>query len=84
MITLAYLTLPAWDVIPVTKADANLPDGTCKAILIGTAGTLNVEMRGIDGVPVVRNSLPLEAGLYPFQCTQIRTGGTADSIFAVY
>jgi hypothetical protein len=84
MVATSYLTLPAWDVIPVTKADSDLPAGTCKAILIGTSGTLNVQMRGIDGVPVIRSSLPLEAGVYPFQCIQIRTGGTADNIHAIY
>ena len=80
----AYLTTPAFDVISVTKADAALPDGTCKALLIGSAGTLNVQMVGIDGVAVIRNGLPLEAGIYPFQCVQVRTGGTADNIFAIY
>jgi hypothetical protein len=84
MVTRAYLQDPASDVIPVTKADADLPDGVCKALLIGSAGTLNVQMLGIDGVAVTRASLPLEAGIYPFQCVQVRTGGTADNIHAIY
>ena len=84
MTALAYLTQPAWDVIPVTKADAPLPDGTCKAILIGTAGDINITTIGIDGVNVERNSVPVEVGLYPIQCVEIRTGGTADNIHAIY
>ena len=36
-----YLTDPAYDIVPVTKADADLPDGPCKAILVGISGTLN-------------------------------------------
>ena len=45
----------ASDVIPVTKADADLPDGVAKGLLIGTAGTLNVktENGNIDRKSVV-------------------------------
>ena len=78
-----YLRDPAYDVVPVTKADEDLPDGPCKAILVGVGGTLNVQTVG-RGQPQIRNSLPLAAGLYPFQLTQIRTGGTASDIFAIY
>lgn len=69
--------------MPVTKADVDLPDGPCKAILVGVSGTLNVEMVG-RGSPQIRNSLPLDTGIYPLQCKQIRTGGTSDNIWAIY
>jgi hypothetical protein len=78
-----YLRDPAYDVIPVTKADADLPEGSCKAILVGQAGTLNIQTVG-RGSPEIRTSVPLAAGIYPFQCKQIRTGGTADNIWAIY
>lgn len=84
MVARVYLTDPAYDIIPVTKADAALPDGDCKAILVGVGGTLNIQTIGRDGAPVIRNSIPLEAGIHPIQCKQIRTGGTADDIWALY
>lgn len=78
-----YLRDPAYDVIPVTKADVDLPNGPCKAILVGIAGTLNVQTVGI-GSATIRTSLPLAAGIYPFQLNQVRLGGTADDIWAIY
>ena len=79
-----YLTVPAYDVVPVTKADADLPDGPCKAILIGVAGTLNIQTVGQKNGPQDRSSIPVSTGIYPFQCKQIKTGGTADDIWALY
>lgn len=78
-----YLRDPANDVVPVTKADSDLPDGPCKAILVGVAGTLNVQTVGI-GPATIRTSIPLAAGIYPFQLNQVRLGGTADNIWAIY
>lgn len=33
--------VPACDVIPVTPADADLPDGKCRGLLVGAAGAAN-------------------------------------------
>lgn len=65
---------------PVTKADSNLPGGLCVALLVGTAGTANLMQR--DGT--TRADVPLQVGFNPLQCLQVRTGGTADNIWALY
>ena len=70
----------ASDVIPVTKADADLPDGVAKGLLIGTAGTLNVKTENGN----IRTALPVIAGYNNIRVSQVRTGGTATDIFALY
>ena len=64
----------------VTKADANLPNSTTKALLVGTAGTANLMQP--DGT--IRTSVPLQVGYNPLQVLQVRTGGTATDIWALY
>jgi len=71
---------PAREVIPVTKADADLPDGQCRGLLVGTAGTANIK----DGGGTTRADVPLQQGYNPIRCIQVRTGGTADDIWALY
>ena len=71
---------PADDYIPVTKADADLPDGTCRALRVETAGTLNLTTK--EGVE--RDGVPVFAGDNPLICSQVRLGGTADGIWALY
>ena len=71
---------PADMVVPVTKANAALPDGPCRTLLVGTAGTANI----VDGAGVTRTNVPLQAGYNPIVCQQVRTGGTADNIWALY
>jgi len=66
--------------VPVTKADAALPDGSCRALLVGTAGTANL----MDMGGPVRANVPLQAGYNNLACRQVRTGGTADNIWALY
>ena len=70
----------ASDVIPVTKADADLPDGLAKGLLIGTAGTLNVMTEAGN----IRTNLPVIAGYNDIRVKQVRTGGTATDIHALY
>lgn len=65
---------------PVTKADADLPGGICRALLVGTAGTANLQQQ--DGT--TRANVPLHAGYHPLVCKQVRTGGTAADIWAIY
>lgn len=69
---------PKW--VPVTKANADLPDGVCRALRVGTAGTANLMQP--DGT--IRENVPLFADDNPFMCLQVRTGGTADDIWALY
>lgn len=64
----------------VTKADTTLPGGTCRALLVGTAGTANI----MDANGTICANIPLQAGYNPIQTTQVRTGGTADDIWALY
>lgn len=66
--------------ILVTKADAALPNGTCRGLLVGTAGTANL----MDADGNVCANVPLQAGYNPLQCRQVRTSGTADNIWALY
>ena len=65
---------------PVTKADANLAGGACRGLLVGTAGTANLGQ--VDGT--TRTNVPLQAGYNPLVCLQVRTGGTAADIWALY
>lgn len=74
------LTRPAGMIREVTKADANLPDGACRGLLVGTAGTANL----MDATGEVLADVPLQAGYNPIQVLQVRTSGTADDIWALY
>lgn len=71
---------PADAYSPVTKANADLPLGTCRGLLVGTAGSAN--LTEIDGT--VRDDVPLQQGYNPLVVRQVRTGGTADDIWALY
>lgn len=71
---------PADAFVPVTKADTDLAAGPCRALLVGTAGTANLQQ--IDGT--TRTNVPLQAGYNPLACKQVRTGGTAADIWALY
>lgn len=71
---------PAFAVRPVTKANANLPDGDCRTLIVGTAGTLNI----MDLSGTVVENIPVTQGYNPIGARQVRTGGTALNIFAIY
>lgn len=64
---------------PVTKADSDLPDGVARALLVGTPGTANLMQT--DGT--IRTDVPLQQGYNPISVRQVRTGGTADDIWAL-
>ncbi len=63
----------------VTKADTDMANGKCRGLLVGTAGTAN--LMETDGT--VRTNVPLQAGYNPLVVRQVRTGGTADNIWAL-
>jgi hypothetical protein len=71
---------PASIFVPVTKADADLPDGICRGLLVGTAGTANLQ----DAEGTTRTNVPLQQGYNPLICKQVRTGGTASDIWSLY
>lgn len=73
-------TQPGRKYVQVTKANADLPDGPCRALLAGTAGTVN--LMELDGT--VRTDFPLQAGYNPIVVKQVRTGGDADDLWAIY
>lgn len=75
-----YSEAPASQFVSVTKADADLTDGICRGLLVGTAGTANLQdVRGTN-----RANVPLQQGYNPLRCKQVRTGGTASDIWALY
>jgi len=65
---------------PVVKANADLPGGACRGLLVGTPGTANLTEP--DGTQ--RNAVPLQQGYNPLSVLQVRLGGTADNIWALY
>jgi len=66
--------------VKVTKADSDLPDGVARALLVGTAGTANLQ----DEFGTTTTDVPLQAGYNPLNVKQVRTSGTADDIWALY
>ncbi len=71
---------PAKAAVEVTKAATDLPDGPCRALWIGTAGTLN----GVDLMGNTVTDFPAKAGRVPLGFRKVTTGGTADDIWALY
>ena len=66
--------------VPVTLADADLPNGVARGLVCGTAGTANLMEE--DGT--VRTNFPLQQGWNPMVVRQVRLGGSASDIWAVY
>jgi hypothetical protein len=72
---------PARAVVALTKNDgADLPDGVCRSLWVGTAGTANFT----DAMGNAVTNFPLVAGLNPIMIVRLRAGGTADNIFGLY
>jgi hypothetical protein len=71
---------PAGKYVPVTKANSPLPDGTCRSLLVGSAGTANL----VDADGNARANVPLQQGYNPLPCRQVSLGGTATDIWALY
>lgn len=65
--------------VKLTKANTNI-DGPPFALLVGTAGTANI----MDRAGQVCADVPLQKGYNPISILQLRTGGTADDIWALY
>lgn len=61
----------------VPSADLDLPAGT-RGLVIGVAGTLNISIGGED-----HDGVPFQAGLQPGFFTRVRSGGTAQNIWAI-
>ena len=76
----AGLESPASDVVPVSKADADLPDGTCRALLLSAAASLNI----MTAAGNIRTNVALQAGYNPIRVKQVRTGGDTVDVWALY
>jgi ABC-type proline/glycine betaine transport system permease subunit len=74
------LTSPAQSLLKITKADAVLAKGVCRALLVGTAGTANI----VDAGGATWTGVPLQQGYNPLMVQRVLTGGTADDIWALY
>jgi len=73
-------TRPTGTLRKVTKADSALSGGECRALLVGTPGTANI----MDATGAIQADVPLQQGYNPLKVLQVRTGGTADDIWALY
>lgn len=72
--------LVARRIVPVVKADSDLSAGVTIGLLVGSAGTANLQ----DASGVNRTGVPLQVGYNPLSVKQVRLGGTADNIWALY
>ncbi len=75
------LVLPIQGLTLVSAAapstDVDLPTHT-RGLLIGVAGTLNITLQGQD-----HDGVPFQAGLMPGNFQAVRSGGTAQNIWAI-
>jgi hypothetical protein len=79
----AEQVIPASDVILVSPAATPLPGGPCRALLIGSAGNINLTTTSGNE----RDDVPVPAGVVQIQCTHVRTGAAAvaaSNIWAMY
>jgi len=75
------LSSPARRLLAITKsADTDLPEGVCRALLVGTAGTANL----VDALGNTCTNVPLQVGYNPIMIKRLSTGGTAADIWALY
>ena len=75
------LAAPASKLVPVTPDDeADLPDGVCRALLVGTAGTANL----VDASGAAHTDVPLQQGYNPIGVQRVMTGGSASNFWALY
>lgn len=70
---------PATVHFKITKGTA-FPQGLCRGLLVGTAGTANL----VQEDDTVTTDVPLQQGYNPLAVKQVNAGGTADDIWALY
>ncbi|MEL7030188.1 MAG: hypothetical protein AAGL49_13510 [Pseudomonadota bacterium] len=78
----AGLDSPASKIVPVSPNDgADLPDGVCRALLVGASGAATV----VDASGAERAAVPLQAGYNPLRVARVKaTGLVASNIWALY
>lgn len=70
---------PVGSLRKVTAGPGLLPDGPCRGLLVGTAGTCTMR----DGGDVLCTDVPLQLGWNPCGASRI-ISGSADNIWALY
>lgn len=76
------LSAPAGMVVAVTASDsADLPDGICRSLLVGTGGAADI----LDATGVKRSAVPLQTGYNPIGVQRVyATNIVASNIWALY
>lgn len=75
------LNAPAARMVPITPSDdEDLPEGVCRALLVGTAGSANL----LDATGAERTGVPLQQGFNPIGVRRVKTGGSAANLWALY
>ena len=77
------IAAPSGDFVAITPNDgADLPNGPCRAIYVGTAGDASV-IGALDSTAVTFTALPV--GIHPLRIARVRsTGTTAGNLVALY
>lgn len=75
------LTSPASDAKAVTPSSSALPDGSCRALYVGTAG--DVEVTTVDGTTITFSDVT--SGVLPISVSHVLASSTtATNIIALY
>lgn len=76
------LMTPGAKIVPVTASDsADLTDGPCRALLVGTAGAATID----DLSGATRTAVPLQQGFNPIGARRVYANGLeASNIWALY
>lgn len=69
---------PARDLVKLVKAGGKFKP--CRAVLVGTAGDLNVVMASGK----TQSAVPFQAGMNAIRIEELLAGGTGDDVWAVY
>ncbi len=76
------LDSPAEDYVLVVPSDTvDIPEGVCRALLVGSAGAAGL----VNKAGVVREAVPLQAGYNPIRVKRVNLAGLgASDIWALY
>ncbi len=74
----ARALISAKDIIPLTKGGGVF--AITRAVLVGTAGTLNI----VTAAGNTRNNVPFSQGMIPLRIKELLAGGTASDVWGVY
>lgn len=73
--------VPSMKAVRVVIGDnVDFEGGACRGLWSGEDGTANLVL--VDGTEL--NDFPIFAGMNPFACVRVKTGGTVQNLWAVY